>query len=819
MQEIQNQAFSNDSLMAEIMTNKALAKAGKADAIPANQIIANAMRSGKWTPQIYQDMLEKGEPFEIGDLATAVESTASHGGLNLQHLSELSRMANEKLYQAAQDGDPEAIASLKAIRDAGKLHFEDVDSWNSLYKWSMQQTRTLEKVRRAFITSTPAVMFRNTAVEAANLAVTTIESRLDALSEAVRGVIREPKGPGTISPGEQLFSLAPAITPARFGAFNEIVDSIPYARRYLKDARDFTTTDELTGRLTAGQMPMSSSDFFEKAANYTSFMNRFQVRQFRMAAGTIRFAENLRAIGLVDDLRNNTSIQTAFERVGNVLRDEDGSMILKPGEEPGAITDATKAPVTRAQYQQIKEAMADSTIHAMKITHSLEPTGGFSKAYIDFSRQNPWMTIIGPTFPRFLYNQWTWISERNPAQLMNIFSKQYRDLLWDGHLGEPMKVVFDAGGKKLWSGKPGELDAALEANKEKWGTDLNIAETPVSSIWASAEAKRQFGKAMTGAMFLTGAYALRQSPYAGEKYWEFNPVGNASAPGMRNMFDFRNMQPFVSYLALAHLIDVAVNNKPLNLNVNEQADMVAGIRRLNDVPMFDAEEIAREWNSNDPDKTAKLLKRIAGNYAAGFARPLGYANLFFQKETNKVPNLEGQELTGPLRQAFQGLKPLTGDEIPERINPYTGDPYRSVNFFASKIFGIQQTQKPLLQRTTESFGLDPTHMMTQYNDPDLDGAYATRLGHLLSHPIGTDGRTFGDHIAQMVEHVRGATPVKQYVLEQIMGDLKTEVGKSLETDPRYFKQMMEYRLKHAAGLGPMAPPILQGLKSQGILPR
>ena len=816
MNTIQSQAFANDTMRAELMGNMALRMANK-ESLPVNQVLANAMRSGKWTPEVYRDLLEKGEPFEVADLATAVEQTATYSGQTLQHLSKLSQAAMERMYQEAMDGVPGAAERLRDWSNLSKMHFSDVDSWNSLYKWGMQNMRTVEKVRRALITSTPAVMFRNTTIEAANLATTFIESKLDALGEAVRGVIREPKNPNTISAGEQFFSLPKYLSPNTFSAFNEVVDSIPYAKRYLKDARDFTTTDELTGKISAGQLPSSAGDFFEKIANYVSFMNRFQVRQFRMAAATTRFAENLRAIGLVDDLGDNAQIQAAMTRVGNALKDTDGSMFVKDGEPAGAITDATKAPITEAQFRQIKEAMADSTIHAMKITHSLEPTGGFSKAYIDFSRQNPWMTALGPTFPRFLYNQWTWISERNPVQLFNIFSKSYRDLLWDGHLGEPMKVVFDSTGKKVWSGKPGEFEAKLTSHPE-WTTDHTITDVQASNLWASAEAKRQFGKAMSGAVLLTGAYALRQSPYAGEKYWEVNPVGNTGLPGVRNMFDFRNMQPFVSYLALAHLIDVAVNNKPLNLNVNEQADMIMGVRRLNDVPLFDVEALLHEVNAGDPDFKNKLVKRLVGNYAAGFTRPMGYANMFFPKETNKVFNLEGQELTGPVRQAFQALSPITGDTLPERINPYTGEPYKNINYIASKVFGIQQTQKSLLQRTTESLGLDPSHMMTQYNNPTLDGEYARRLGGLLSHPLN-DNTTVGDHLAELVQNVKGNTTMKQFVLRSIMTNLKQEVGQSLESDPRYTREMIEYRLKHSPELGPLAIPLLESLRAQGTLPR
>jgi hypothetical protein len=109
-------------------------------------------------------------------------------------------------------------------------------------------------------------------------------------------------------------------------------------------------------------------------------------------------------------------------------------------------------------------------------------------------------------------------------------------------------------------------------------------------------------------------------------------------------------------------------------------------------------------------------------------------------------------------------------------------------------------------------------MMTQYNNPTLDNEYARRLGTLLSTLTGKN-ETFGDSISEMVNNVRGATPVKQFVMKEIMSKLKSEVGKSLEEDPHYLKEMMEYRMKHASGLGPLGPPIIQHLQSTGAILR
>lgn len=387
---------------------------------------------------------------------------------------------------------------------------------------------------------------------------------------------------------------------------------------------------------------------------------------------------------------------------------------------------------------------------------------GLGAQYLKFTRNNPWMTIVGPLFPRFLINQYLWLTERSPLNWFDLFNPAFRTELTKG------------------------LNGGLR----------------------SAAAARTLGRATEGLMNMSAAWAVRQSPVAGPKYYELQATNNANE---KNIMDLRAFQPFRSYLFLAEYFQASAEGRSMNVTPAEATDELLNIRRLSDVLILNIPDILRAMNSENPDAITELIAKPAGQYAAAFVIPARLAQevaggvgselgVEDAEELLKARDVSGQPWTGP---SVGGIPGISGN-LPARVDPFTGSPTTSEHPLIRQMFGAsinKQTRLEQMVRATPKVQVGD--LVGDFGNQRANQMVTQRMGTLLTSQIG--GRPIGDIIADKIENNFPNLAMRKQVVQEVFEEIRALARESAEAeDPEAF-------LDHYINTSQEIPP---GLKDE-----
>lgn len=262
-----------------------------------------------------------------------------------------------------------------------------------------------------------------------------------------------------------------------------------------------------------------------------------------------------------------------------------------------------------------KKLIDDSVEHALQMTFAANPQGAFGKAFLKIHDAAPILYVIGFSFPRF------WL---NVIRFTTEFS--------------PLGVMFTRTATK---------------NPEL--------------------AFRGLSRAMTGTLMFSGAVAIRNSKFAGDKWFEIRPDPD-NDPG--RTIDGRNMQPFIATLFVADLVkrmQEIKNGERIELGYSpaDLSNALLAMRRTDfgGLPLLDNFVFNRGDLTDSKPKMMKTLIKMVGEFLAGFATPFRSYRQIVIGGTEIIRATREAPLFGPFLAQIAGVREKVLPPLPSITRP------------------------------------------------------------------------------------------------------------------------------------------------------
>lgn len=215
-----------------------------------------------------------------------------------------------------------------------------------------------------------------------------------------------------------------------------------------------------------------------------------------------------------------------------------------------------------ASPKALSEALPQAVDHALKMTFAAQPEKGFTRAVINMYREVPMLTMIQP-FPRFWANSVKFLMDYNPLGYARLFNPKF-------------------------------IQQLASKNADEAFTALS--------------------QTFTGTLMWTGAFALRNSKYAGEKWYEIKVLKDGKDTGKR--VDTRAMAPWSTLLFLNEAMKAAAGEET-TLTKNDYLQGAVSINRIAGTGLAFVDWI----RSDNTYKTVQNIKDVMGQYVGGFTVP------------------------------------------------------------------------------------------------------------------------------------------------------------------------------------------------------
>lgn len=398
---------------------------------------------------------------------------------------------------------------------------------------------------------------------------------------------------------------------------------------------------------------------------------------------------------------------------------------------------------------EVGSAYNDALGHAMKQTFQYVAKDSLEAKVLEtYKRFGPMSYWLGPSFPRFLMNTFRWQFEHSPAGLTNLFNPEFRAQLAEGGLGGRM-------------------------------------------------AARKIGDALTGSLMLSGAWATVNDENAGPKYYQvLNSFHPKNADGGPNWQDMRGHVPIAPYLFVAKLAQHVTQGTPMNLSPSEWSDALDGVRSLAQTPITVIPAIMEQLaNTKSEDDVPPAIKRIIGDWAGGWLRPLKELDTLFglagRHQELEQKDLKNNEITGPMQQSL----PIAMESLPSSVNLFTGRP-KTISDPGGDVLGFTQRGMTRLEDLTTRHGLTESNLAGSHGSPEADRLVKHNIGTILSSEISKN-HTAGDEFTDLVRGMHLPAYQEKQAIEKLFQEVrKVAVDEAQHTHPELF-------LSHAVSHLPM----------------
>jgi len=490
----------------------------------------------------------------------------------------------QKLREVAKEGDLRDIT--RAVDDASEFGF-----FRGL-------ARSADDLRLAAMTSQTGTTLRNTVSGYGRLGIDTLVNLHD---RAIGSFLGKGKvGWGWGKPNDDIFSLVTGLTNGRETAAIDSLFKLNFHKQASSLYRELRDIDLATGsksnKLTMARkigrqlnaLNTVSDNFFKRIAFVSSIKKQLNegfartsdelidliplknqpggVRKFKATIKNSNYTTSVKNALLNLDFKNK--YDESFASLQSILRKEYDIIDMIKNDR-------------FAKYLSGKEgakAIDRATKEALYFTYQKTPDHPMAKWVLNFAHKAPFLTSSLVPFPRFIMNAMRFTYEYSPAYLaMDVFGK-----------------------------------GAISTQKK-----------------LGSQNYQEVAKSLTGMWGLYGAYAFRQSEYAGENWWEGRlPNGNT--------FDMRPFFPAAPYLFLA---DLALRSKALGGTGDPIKGDIASITKESlqalsgtqfraglNIDLFD-DGVNDIFGSTEKDwdrmeAVGKLSARVIGNIMSTYTIPL-----------------------------------------------------------------------------------------------------------------------------------------------------------------------------------------------------
>jgi hypothetical protein len=563
-----------------------------------------------------------------------------------------------------------------------------------------------ENFRRGMMVSQIKTFVRNIEVQGINAGpIDALENGLTAMFQKM-GAIKpgQPKGASWYHDAAEVFTSAFDFLKPAEGSYNPLTTS-----RNIAALNDIFTNQPILNTKLFGQSAFETGNSILGNLR-KGILPKSLGEAAQILTDITTFPLHLQEMGFRRFIYK-TRLETNLRELGfKDIVGENGKIIKTSLEQYNEALQQPKVPVF------LKEASADALVHTLKQTFAYTPEGGLGGAVLKLYNQYPILTAIGPSFPRFMINKFIWLMERSPTNFFKIFNKDFQ--------------------------------ARLATTVEDGGL-------------ASKFAARELAKATSGTMMFAAAMAMEENPEKqGPKYYLIPTGEDEMVNGVkRKVFrDFRPYDPFITIKALAHIGRLTAEGKEPNLTADEWTDLAAGVRRAQDLLIFNFMDELRASAQNENGIASgafqAMAKKVGLHFASFMAVPRMAQDYISAAKQEPVlyRDIKDQPLTGGVMSV---LKP--NDYIP-RTNIFTGQPEMEESP------GLAQTTGAAFKRMNSLEEL--VRGLPDINLGDLPGRHQTAVAsNLVAKYVGQklstqtpDGKTIADVFVNKVKSLN--LPIK-----------------------------------------------------------
>lgn len=293
-------------------------------------------------------------------------------------------------------------------------------------------------------------------------------------------------------------------------------------------------------------------------------------------------------------------------------------------------------------------------------------------------------------------------------------------------------------------------------------------------------------KATLGTGMILAGYALRNQPYAGEKWYEFK-FGDRTV-------DTRGYNPFAAYLFLGDVIKRYQEGTLRNLDVKGIASVLFGIRGTTGVYIVDSLINYFTDPKLNKDTIVDGLQKLLGETLAGYLTPFQnftdvYAQFF--PEARAVKETGGSEFTGAFTRRFPGsdLPTLTSptsyiidaNGIPRAAPIYKQDP------LLTQVTGLTFIPpKNPAEKELDRLGFDYREIFRSTKIPELDRAYKDKLAVSIGFGLSS--------IVSTPQYQNMTDSFKSLVVKKSLEKFKKEAKEEMQKDTSLAPYLMQVKI-------------------------
>lgn len=342
------------------------------------------------------------------------------------------------------------------------------------------------------------------------------------------------------------------------------------------------------------------------------------------------------------------------------------------------------------------KTIEDATEYALEMTFASSGKGHAIKEFVKAWRQIG-ATVIQP-FPRFAYaNALPFILEHSPL----------------GYLKAMSPSVL----KALGSGHPEQFARAAS-------------------------------RATIGTILFESAWQIRQSKYAGERWYQWK-IGEDKRTGTAKNVDLRPYAPLSTYFFLAELF-----LHPERITGQDIASAIIGLNRISGSGLA----IVDLLRTRKKETAFKTASRIAGEYMGGFSVParttkdilaeLVPEEAIYRERRGSAP----YQLVTPFAQNF----PIISQLLPEARSPLKRGKLKSEKWLSigalklgpsiRQLTGVSGSFTPFIQREINKLGIDYSRIYPRTGVPEADrvlSSYMAPLSEWIGFKLLTNPRWEG----------------------------------------------------------------------------
>ncbi len=317
----------------------------------------------------------------------------------------------------------------------------------------------------------------------------------------------------------------------------------------------------------------------------------------------------------------------------------------------------------------------ESVRHALEMTFSEGGRGPAGNTFLAMFKAVPFLTLL-QTFPRFWMNSMRFMWEFNPTGLLRY-------------------------GMSSWATGP-----------------------------RSRESVKALSRTLLGSSMLGGALWLRNSEYAGEKFYQMK-IGTDAKTGKPNYYDTRAYAPLIApYLFLAEAGLQAIGKHTANLTSMDITQGILGVNRIAGTSLAIVDGLLRRTSA---DTAWKTMKDIIGSYIGRLTVPLRTA-----KDISGAMGNE-EDLAYPTTREAPWTAPTTANLpqswVPESMRQpamrtiISREPTKSESPLLRQLTGISRTTKTPIKQEIDRLGI--TNIEPSTGDPTLDRLITEKAGKVL----------------------------------------------------------------------------------------